>query len=206
MSHAPFVHLRTHSAFSLAEGAIKIPELVDLCVDNQMPAVALTDTRNLFGALEFSVKCADMGVQPIVGCQLSIRRDDNESGVGNGIRLPEPDQLVLLCQNEEGYGNLMKLVSHAFLETPPGETPQISMDDVAARPAGLIALTGGTAGAVGRQLVDGQFPKAEAMLLRLKELFPDRLYVELQRHGLSTENQIESALIDLVFRAQAMAL
>ncbi|MDG2321442.1 MAG: DNA polymerase III subunit alpha [Rhodospirillaceae bacterium] len=198
MNHAPFVHLRTHSAYSLAEGAIKIPALVDLCVDNQMPAVALTDTRNLFGALEFSVGCADMGVQPIIGCQMSVRRDGEEGGVGSGgARLPEPDQLVLLCQTEQGYGNLMKLVSKAFLETPPGETPHITMEDVTGHADGLIALTGGTAGAVGRHLIDGQFPKAEAMLLRLKEIFPNRLYVELQRHGLRTEDQIESGLIDL---------
>ena len=200
MSLAPFVHLRTHSAYSLAEGAIKIPALVDLCVDNQMPAVALTDTRNLFGALEFSVCCVDMGVQPIIGCQVSVRRDDDEGGAGNGgARLPEPDQLVLLCQTEQGYGNLMWLVSKAFLETLPGETPHITMEDVACYADGLIALTGGMAGAVGRHLIDGQFSKAEAVLLRLNEIFPDRLYVELQRHGLRAEDQIDSALIDLAY-------
>lgn len=199
MTHAPFVHLRTHSAYSLAEGAIKIPELVDLCVDNQMPAVALTDTRNLFGALEFSVKCADMGVQPIIGCQLSVRREDEENKVGNGHRLPEPDQFVLLCQNEAGYTNLMHLVSKSFLETPSGETPQISMDDVADHADGLIALTGGTEGAVGRHLLDGQFAKAEVLLLRLKDMFPERLYVEVQRHGLRAEDQIEPSLIDLAY-------
>ena len=112
---APFVHLRTHSAYSLAEGAIKIPELVKLCTEYRMPAVALTDTRNLFGALEFSVACADNGVQPIVGCQLSVRREDEEVRGGNSLRIPEPDQLVLLCQDEEGYGNLLQLVSQAFL-------------------------------------------------------------------------------------------
>ena len=199
MSHAPFVHLRVHSAYSMAEGAIKIPELVDLCVDEQMPAVALTDTRNLFGALEFSVTCAEHGVQPIVGCQMSIRRDDKETRAGNGARLPEPDQLVLLCQTEEGYSNLLKLVSQSFLETPPGETPHVSMNDLAAHGEGLITLTGGTAGAVGRHLMDGQFAKAEAVLLRLNEIFPGRLYMEIQRHGLTKEDRIETALIDLAY-------
>ena len=199
MSHAPFVHLRVHSAYSMAEGAIKIPELVDLCVDEQMPAVALTDTRNLFGALEFSVTCAEHGVQPIVGCQMSIRRDDKETRAGNGARLPEPDQLVLLCQTEEGYGNLLKLVSQSFLETPPGETPHVSMNDLAAHGEGLITLTGGTAGAVGRHLMDGQFAKAEAVLLRLNEIFPGRLYMEIQRHGVTKEDRIETALIDLAY-------
>lgn len=198
-TYAPFVHLRVHSAYSMAEGAIKIPKLVGLCADNRMPAVALTDTRNLFGALEFSVACADKGIQPIIGCQVSVRRDGEENKSGNNGRFPEPDQLVMLCQTEEGYGNLLKLVSHAFLETPAGETPQISMEDVALHSAGLIALTGGLHGAVGRHLTDGQFAKAEATLLRLGKMFPGRLYVELQRHGIRAEEQIEPSLIDLAY-------
>ncbi|MBT4739499.1 MAG: DNA polymerase III subunit alpha, partial [Rhodospirillaceae bacterium] len=197
--NAPFIHLRTHSAYSLAEGAIKIPEMVKLCVENHMPAVALTDTRNLFGALEFSVACADKGIQPIIGCQISVRREDKEVRAGNGARLPEPDQLVLLCQTDEGYRNLIQLVSQSFLETPAGETPQVSMDDVAGHAAGLIALTGGVSGATGRHLIDEQFPKAEEVLLRLAKVFPGRLYVEIQRHGLATENRIEKGLIDLAF-------
>ena len=161
--------------------------------------MALTDTSNLFGALEFSVACADKGIQPIVGCQIAVRREDKEGKAGNGARVPEPDQLVLLCQTDEGYGNLLKLASSAFLETPPGETPQISMQDIASHSDGLIALTGGVHGAVGRHLGEGQFPKAEEALLRLASIFPGRLYVEIQRHGLAIEDQIEPALIDLAY-------
>lgn len=198
-AYAPFVHLRVHSAYSMAEGAIKIPELVGLCADNRMPAVALTDTRNLFGALEFSVACIGKGVQPIIGCQVSVRREEEDTRSGNNMRLPEPDQLVLLCQTEEGYGNLLEIVSRAFLQTPAGETPQVSMEDIGSHAAGLIALTGGLHGAVGRHLTDGQFAKAEATLLQLAKVFPDRLYVELQRHGLQAEEQIEPSLIDLAY-------
>ena len=196
---APFVHLRTHSAYSLAEGAIKIPELVKLCTEYRMPAVALTDTRNLFGALEFSVACADNGVQPIVGCQLSVRREDEELRGGNSLQIPEPDQLVLLCQDEEGYGNLLQLVSQAFLDTPAGETPQVSMAAVETHAAGLIALSGGTCGVVGRHLSEDQFLKAEEVLLRLARIFDCRFYIEIQRHGLAVENRIESSLIDLAY-------
>ncbi|MFL2770364.1 MAG: DNA polymerase III subunit alpha [Rhodospirillaceae bacterium] len=199
MSYSSFVHLRTHSAFSLAEGALKIPDLIDLCVDNMMPAVALTDTRNLFGALEFSIACAKMGVQPIIGCQISLRRNDYEGRTAVGMLPPEPDQLVLLCQTEEGYSNLLKLVSNSFLETPSGETPQVSLDDLANYSVGLIALTGGTAGAVGRNLIHGQNDIAQTLLLSLKEIFPDRLYIELQRHGLISEDQIEPLLIDMAY-------
>ena len=197
-AYAPFVHLRVHSAYSMSEGAIKIPKLVDLCVAGQMPAVALTDTRNLFGALEFSSACAKAGVQPIVGCQLSVRREDQPTGHGGG-RLPEPDAIVVLVQNAAGYQNLLKLTSKAFLQTDSGETPQISWEDLATWNEGLIALTAGPAGTVGRHLLDSQRSKAEEALARLKRIYPGRLYVELMRHGLAVENRIEPAMIELAY-------
>ncbi len=197
-AYAPFVHLRVHSAYSMSEGAIKIPKLVDLCVAGQMPAVALTDTRNLFGALEFSSVCAKAGVQPIVGCQLSVRREDQPTGHGGG-RLPEPDAIVVLVQNAAGYQNLLKLTSKAFLQTDSGETPQISWDDLATWNEGLIALTAGPAGTMGRHLLDSQRSKAEETLARLKRIYPGRLYVELMRHGLAVENRIEPAMIELAY-------
>src|SRR5690606_35786634 len=94
----------------------------------------------------------------------------------------QPDQIVLLCQSEEGYRNLMKLVSKSFLESDPASGPQVTLDDLAGLTGGLIALTGGPGGSVGRLLAEGQHPLAEEVLVRLKGLFPDRLYVELQRH------------------------
>src|SRR4029077_7753856 len=100
------------------------------------------------------------GVQPIIGCQLSVRREDVQTGHGqNSGRLPEPDQLVLLARYETGCGHLVKLVSKAFLETTSGETPQVSWADVAEHSAGLIALSGGPAGTLGRYLLEGQRPK-----------------------------------------------
>ncbi len=203
MPHADFVHLRVHTAYSLSEGAIKVKQLVKLCQGYRMPAVAITDTGNLFGALEFSSACSESGVQPIIGVQLQIRREeDAEKGFGAGRdsgRKPEPDQLVLLAQNAEGYGNLLKLVSKAYLETEGGETPQVAMVDLEARSAGLIALTGGSKGAVGRLLAEGQAAKADELLLRLMATFPERLYVELQRHGLDVEQLIEPGLLDLAY-------
>jgi len=202
MSYAPFVHLRVHSAYSMAEGAIKVSKLAALCAANAMPAVALTDTRNLFGALEFSVECSKNGVQPIIGCQLSLRRDDVGTGHGQGGRLPEPDVLVVLAQSAVGYGHLLKLVSKAFLDTPSGETPQICFDDLAVHNEGLLALTGGPLGTVGRHLLDGQRAKAEETLLKLAGLFPGRLYIELMRHGMRAEERIEGGLIDLAYAHQ----
>ena len=95
MAHADFVHLRVHSAYSLSEGAIKNKQLVDLCKRNSMPAVAVTDTGNLFGAMEFSGLAKDAGVQPIIGCQLGLARDRDP----HQMQIPVPDQIVLLVQN-----------------------------------------------------------------------------------------------------------
>jgi len=201
MAHADFVHLRVHSAYSLSEGAIRTKDLAYLCKQYGMPAVAVTDTGNLFGAMEFAIAASSAGVQPITGCQLAVRREDQAAvNHSNGHALaPAPDQLVLLAQSEVGYRNLMALVSHAFLESGDGEAPQVPLHAIEQRSEGLIALTAGPAGAVGRLLLDGQRPAAEAMLDRLAAAFPGRLYVELMRHGVDAETKIEGALVDLAY-------
>ncbi len=198
MPHADFVHLRVHSAYSLSEGAIKIKALVELARQHGMPAVAIADSGNLFGALEFAQAAEAGGIQPIIGCQLALSREEREPR--NGGPAAKPDQLVLLAKDETGYRSLLKLVSKSFLETPGGEAPQLALAELEAGNAGLIALTGGAAGPVGRLLGDGQAPAAEAILLRLAKCMGDRLYVELQRHGMASEERIEAALIDLAYR------
>ncbi len=202
MSFADFIHLRVHSAYSLAAGAIKLKELVALAKKNAMPAVAISDSGNLFGALEFAIAAADAGVQPIIGCVLGLRRSDTDNGqlgARIGPALP-PDQILLLVQSEEGYRNLLKLVSKSFLETAGGEVPQIDLAALDGHTEGLLLLSGGPAGPVGRLLGEGQKPAAEAMLERLKALFPGRLYIELMRHGMAEEDRIEGELIDLADR------
>ena len=208
MSHADFVHLHVHSAYSLSEGAIRVSELVGLCITERMPAVAVTDTGNLFGALEFSEAAAKAGVQPIVGCQLFVARPDGGQGgvarmaVANGApqgRVADPDELVLLVQSETGYRNLSKLGSKAFIDTPPGVAPRVTLEDLAAHSDGLIALTGGPRGLIGRLLAEGQLQAAREWLERLEAMFPHRLYVELMRHGMEAEQRIEGDLIDLAY-------
>jgi len=199
MAHADFVHLRVHTAYSLSEGAIKVPALVELCAKNRIPAVAITDTGNLFGALEFSLACAGAGVQPIIGCQLAITLDSGTGSNGHGAShaAPAPAELVVLAQDEDGYANLIKLVSKAFLDSEGGEAAQLPLGALDGATGGLIALTGGPAGPVGRLLADGQAAAAESVLTRLIGLFPDRLYVELQRHGRAEEERVEPALLEL---------
>ena len=201
MPHADFVHLRAHSAYSLSAGAIKVKALVALAKRYAMPAVAMADIGNLFGALEFSLAASDAGIQPIIGCVLGIRRGDGEGRVAARLGpAPPPDRILLLVQNEEGYRNLLKLVSRSYLETEGGEAPQIELAALAGRTAGLLLLTGGPEGPVGRLIADGQAPAAEAMLERLAALFPGRVYVELMRHGLPAEDHIEAPLIELAYR------
>ncbi len=197
MTHADFVHLRVHSAYSLLEGAIKLKELVARCAAMGMPAVGVCDSANLFGALEFANAARAAGVQPIIGCQLPVTRED---GVDQrNATLPEPDSLVLLVQSEAGYLALMALISEAYLESEPPLSAQIALARLEGRTEGLLCLTGGPSGALNRLLLHGQAEAAETLLDRLAGLFPGRLYVELQRHGREEEARVEPGLIDLAY-------
>jgi len=177
MASPPFVHLRLHTEYSLLEGAVRLKALPGLIADMGMPAVAVTDTNNMFAALEFSVAAGDAGVQPILGCQMDL--DYAPAGIGETSVPAAP--IVLLAQTRQGYENLMKLNSAAYLDAA-GALPTVSLDEVADHAAGLICLTGGPDGPVGRLLRAGQRGKAEALVARLAAAFADRLYIELQRH------------------------
>ncbi len=214
MPDPSFIHLRVHSAYSLAEGAIKVVEdkpkdggkplrkdLIHLCEQHHMPAVALTDKGNLFGALEFAMAAAADGIQPIIGCQISVLRPE-QANVKTLTR-DALDQLVLLVQNELGYRNLSALVTRSFIaEDRP--YPYVTLEELAPHTGGLIALTGGIDGVLGHLLLAGQMTAAEAATDQLKSLFPDRLYIEITRHhggavG-ANEAKIEADLIDLAYR------
>lgn len=174
---ARFIHLRVHSEFSLLEGAIRLKKLPDMCRKAGMPAVAVTDTNNMFAALEFAVSSAAAGIQPIMGCQVDLAYVD----VAPGERSAPPAPIVLLAQNEQGYEHLMKLNSCLYLRGD-GELPHVTRTDLAEHSAGLICLTGGPDGPVGRHLRAGHRDAAEALMRQLAEIYGDRLYVELQRH------------------------
>lgn len=207
-TQAPFIHLRLHSAYSLLEGAIKIKDLVKQLKKEEVPAIALTDTGNLFGVMEFSLECMAAGVQPIIGCQvrLQYRQEHQKAQTLVSHSLPKEekvfyDELVLLVQNEKGYENLSRLVSQSYLAKDPQDPPHITLDDLQKEEttAGLLALTGGIKGTLGRLLLQGQEDEAKAFLETLKTLFPGNLYIEIQRHGLSEEEVIEDKLIQLAY-------
>ena len=173
-----FIHLRVHSAYSLLEGAIAVKKLPDICLAEKMPAVAVTDTGNMFGALEFSQIASAAGVQPIIACQMNL---SYEAPARPGDRTPDPLPVVLLAQNRAGYANLMKLNSCYYMECG-AEAPHITLVHLAQHADGLICLTGGALGPLGKLLVDGQEDKARLLAQHLKGLFEDRLYIEIQRH------------------------
>lgn len=208
MTLANFIHLRVHSAYSLAESAIRVTEkggpregLIGLCQTSDMPAVALTDKANMFGALEFSMAAAKAGIQPIIGCQVLVVREEQVQNPP--ARKDLYDQLVLLVQNELGYRNLCALVSQAYVIKDRVD-PYVTQEEVARYSGGLIALSAGIDGVVGRLVVEGQNEQAEEKLLWLKENFFDRFYIEITRHeggqvGLA-EQKSEAVLIDLAYK------
>jgi len=201
MSAVTFIHLRTHSAYSLSEGALQIKQMAELAKDAKMPALAITDTGNLFGALEFSDALAEKGIQPIIGCTLKVDLaeppKDGAPRPAHGLR--RVPSLALLVRNEAGYRNLMKLSSRAYLSSPDNAEPHVGWDCLVAHSEGLICLTGGPAGPVNEALAAGQTTLARSHAERLKGVFGDRLYIELQRHGLEAERQTEAGLIDLAY-------
>lgn len=182
----PFVHLHVHSAYSLAEGATPVKNIIKHCVADKMPAVAITDTNNMFGALEFALEAKKNGVQPILGTQIRF-----------GL---EAHELVLLVQSEKGYRNICKLVSEAFLDTQDNEAPHISWGQLEECCEDLICLSGGINGPVSQYLLHNQDSDAEKAAKRLKKIFGDKFYIELQRHGWEEESRIENKLLDLAFK------
>jgi len=192
-----FVHLRVHTPYSLLEGAIRIKDLPGLCAKHKMPAAGVTDTGNLFGAMEVASILKDNGIQPLIGIGLPLKLAGLPEPRGkNSERLP---RLALLAQSEAGYQNLLKLSSKAFLESESQDDAHVTLEDLTPYAEGLIALTGGPDGPVNRLILHNREADAEALMGQLKSLYGNGLYVELQRHGLRKETQAEGTLIDWAY-------
>ena len=191
-----FVHLRVHSAYSLSEGALKIDRLIGLAAEDGQPAVALTDTNNLFGALEFSEKAKAKGVQPIVGISLSL--DVGDARDRNGRAKPMP-LLALLASDETGYRNLMALASRAYLDKPDDAPVHTTWDALADHNEGVLALTGGPCGPLDGAMLDGRIDDAATRLDRLLGIYGDALWLELQRHDARHRAEVEPWLVEQAF-------
>ncbi|MGL9757812.1 MAG: DNA polymerase III subunit alpha [Wolbachia sp.] len=177
-----FIHLRVHSVYSLLESSVKIEELIGLCLQNKMPAVAVTDSGNLFGSLEFAEYAANRGIQLIIGCNIIVRH------------LEQNLSILLLAKNEQGYTNLVTLVSESFKKRKnSSDIPYVDFDELLNLSSGLIALTGGC---LAQLLLEQDKETVEKLL----SAFNGHLYVELQRHGLSKELELEETLIDFAYQ------
>ncbi len=186
-----FVHLKVRSAYSVLEGALRCGQIAALAKAGGMPAVAMTDRANLFGALEFSAAASAAGVQPIIGCLLPL------TGLGgqSPVRWAPLPAITLLAQDETGWRHLCELSSAAYLENDGVQAPHVTWEMIAAHSDGLIALSGGTDGPVDPLFAAGRPAEARTALDELLRVFGDRLYVELQRHGLAAQTAAEPGLV-----------
>ncbi|MBS7790572.1 DNA polymerase III subunit alpha [Roseococcus sp. SDR] len=195
-----FIHLHTHSSYSLSEGAIKVDKLPGLALAAGMPAVALTDTANLFGALEFAQYASGKGIQPIMGCQLWLSR------AATGEERPEAlragaDAVVALAMNAQGLENLQRLSSLGWLGEDVSGKPALSLEQLLSHAPGLMLLTGGDHGPLSRLLAEGRREAAVRLLKELGEAYDGRLVVELMRHHTDRQQALEPGLLRLADEA-----
>jgi len=203
MAGPGFIHLHVHSAYSLLEGALPLGKLLELVKADKQPALGIADTNNLFGALEFSEKAAGKGIQPLIGCELALDFGETED------RVQERNQdrgqfgkggVVLIATDERGFGNLSRLVSKSYLEGENGRAAaKLSWLD-REKLSGILCLSGGPEGAVDPFFSNGLEAHAHQRLEQLRDLFGDRFYIELQRHGRQQEALNEAQLIDYAYR------
>ncbi len=195
-----FIHLHTHSAYSLSEGAIKVEKLPGLAQAAGMAAVALTDTANLFGALEFAQYASGKGIQPIMGCQLWLSRSATGEERPEALRAGA-DAVVALAMNATGLDNLQRLSSLGWLGEDVSGKPALTLDQLLTHAPGLMLLTGGDHGPLSRLLAEGRRDAATRLLSALGEAFDGRLVVELMRHHTDRQQALEPGLLRLADEA-----
>ncbi|RZB12879.1 DNA polymerase III subunit alpha [Ehrlichia minasensis] len=181
-----FVHLRSHSDYSLLHGMVKIESLVNLCVQHNMPALALTDSGNLFGSLEFSDCASNSGIQPIIGCNIMVSYNGDNIG-----------ELILLVKNQVGYNNVVNLISNSFRNDQSSKINRIDLNTLIDLKDGIIILTGGHDGFLAQLLLGNVIDYG--IIDKLLLAFKDNLYVELQRHNIEEEKLIEKTLIKFAY-------
>src|SRR4051812_22732111 len=190
MSSTPFVHLHCHSDYSLLDGACEITQLMDLVVEQKMPSIALTDHGNLFGAVEFYNAAKAKGVHPVIGCEVYV------SQKGHKVR-NESDRynhLVLLCENQEGYRNLINLVSTGYLDGFYYK-PRIDKDLLAAHSKGLICLSACLRGDVNETLLADKYDEARRIAYEYQDMFgKGSFFLEVQDHQLDQDKLVNPLL------------
>ncbi|KKB09581.1 DNA polymerase III subunit alpha [Devosia chinhatensis] len=201
--HGPgFIHLHVHSAFSLLEGALQLEAILKMAAEDEQPALGIADTNNLFGALEFSEKATKKGIQPLIGVEIPVDFAAHEERLSERGHMAwtGKSSIVLMAQSEHGFSNLSQLVSRAYLESEDG-LARVNLDWMSRDSlSGIICLSGGPEGAIDMPFAQGQDANALRRLDRLAEIFGDRFYIELQRHGRPMEAAVEPRLVDYAYR------
>ena len=200
-----FISLRNHTTYSLCKGAIKVADLVAAAKAFEMPALGICDCNNLFAALEFSSACKKAGIQPVLGSEMLVDFEDKD--LKNASNLDVENSLAkmpLIAFNDDGYKNLMFLVSHSFLNRENGLSPHIKFSLLKKHANGLIALSGASEGVIAKMLNDGQEKKLDALILELQKIFsPQNFYIEITRHGTEIEKKLEAEFIALALKHNA---
>ncbi len=191
-----FIHLHVHSAFSLLDGCSKVEKVVKWAAHQKMPAIAVTDTGNIFGAMALAHAGCDNGIQPILGCQLLIKSPEKEVVLGAE---PTYDSVVVLVQNEQGYQSLLKWFTAYYMAPEKQSQPHLTFDELCTNTNGLILLTGGAKGILARPVLKGDVDYARVLLKKMQQAFPNRLYMEIMRHGESAEEASEPAFLQLAY-------
>lgn len=197
MSHSPFVHLHLHTQYSLLDGAIQHDSLFQHVKALGMPAVAMTDHGNLFGAVEFYEKAGKAGVKPILGCEVYVAagsRLEKEKREKDASGFDAISHLLLLAMDEVGYRNLVYLVSKGYLEGFYYK-PRIDLELLRQRSEGLIATSGCLSSMVSRAILAGETRKAWELVQEFSRIFPGRYYLELQRHGIPAQDRVNAELL-----------
>ena len=194
--NTPFVHLHLHTQYSLLDGAIRIKELIRRAKEFQMPAVAITDHGNMFGAMEFYEKCHEAGIKPVIGCELYIAPESRLSKESTRGISEAAYHLILLCENMEGYRNLCKLTSVGFKEGFYYR-PRIDKEVLARHSSGLIALSACLKGEIAMHCGRGRMEEALDAARWYADLFPDRYYIELQENTLPEQDIANQRLMEI---------
>ena len=196
-----FINLRVHTAYSLSEGAMKVSALVKKLTEINAPAFAMTDTANMFGGKAVSKFAAEAGIKPILGCQFYLRNPDSDDILKSKGQIIEPDKIILLVMNNVGYMNIMHLMKLSYLDNPTSaEKPYLTIKNLQDANDGLIALSGGVEGQIGRLLLEGRETEAEETTLKLKEIFGNRFYMEIARIGIEAEQKTEDKFVELAYK------
>jgi len=186
-----FIHLRVHTEYSLVDGVVRVKPLMKALADGNSPAVALTDQSNLFAMVKFTRAALAAGIKPVIGVDALIRHGDDQEA---------PFQMVLLAQDKQGYLNLSELISRSYLEGQHRGIPIMQVEWIEQHAEGVIALSGGRNGDVGRALLAGQSDLAKQRLNAWQSCFKDRFYIELQRTGRENEEAYIADAVELAIK------